>query len=186
MSSSPSHFSTNQNRVVQGNGILVSSSHWPIYNKLYPDYDFFEYCEHRCHDWRTLGSCWGHSLSTIAGLCLIYKAKGVTMPRPPRRRYCVGKCHHRRQFNLPEPTIQVRMEQWGSFYQYITFLPSSRDTADPVLDSATGPGSSKWCLPTQREAIAWTPEITRNTVQTILVTVNNYCMSSSTFAAWLK
>ena len=32
------------------------------------------------------------------------------MPRPPRRRYCVGKCHHRRQFNLPEPTIQVRME----------------------------------------------------------------------------
>ena len=37
-----------------GNGILVSSSHWPIYNKLNPDYDFFEYCEHRCHDWRTL------------------------------------------------------------------------------------------------------------------------------------
>ena len=56
------------------------------------------------------------SQSTFAGLCLIYKAKGVTMPRPPRRRYCVGKCHHRRQFNLPEPSIQVRMKHGGGLY----------------------------------------------------------------------
>ena len=49
------------------------------------------------------------ALTFYSGICLLYKQRGQTPPRPTRKRYCVGKCHHRRLFNLAQQKIQVTL-----------------------------------------------------------------------------
>jgi len=40
------------------------------------------------------------------GICLLYKQRGETPPKPSRKRACVGKCHHEKLFNLPAQKVQ--------------------------------------------------------------------------------
>ena len=44
-----------------------------------------------------------------SGICLLYKQRGVTPPRPTRKRACVGKCHHEKVFNLPAQKVKVNL-----------------------------------------------------------------------------
>ena len=61
--------------------------------------------------WRQSTRCFflDGALTFYSGICLLYKQRGQTPPRPTRKRYCVGKCHHRRLFNLAQQKIQVTL-----------------------------------------------------------------------------
>ena len=60
----------------------------------------------------------------VLGICLLYKQRGLTPPRPSRKRACVGKCHHEKLFNLPAQKVQVYVKilKFKAQYEYVVPL----------------------------------------------------------------